>query len=382
MEVLLISNYRPDKQLSMLRYAQLLQHELHCREFTVRVVHPPVIFGGLSFLPRPLKKWLGYIDKYLVAPTYLRRQAARADIVHICDHSNAIYLPCAGTRPALITCHDLLAVFAARGIYPEVEVGLTGRMQQRWIATHLSRAEHVICVSEKTLDDLELLAPGIRSRSTVIHHHLNWHYSPATAEAIAAERRKSGLHLDSPYLLHVGGNPWYKNRLGVLQIFAAMRKHSQFRNVRLIMAGKPLTSEMRRYCESCGLTNDVIERVGVSNEELQSLYSDAIALLFPSLEEGFGWPLLEAQACGCPVITSNRRPMTEIAGDAALYIDPDDPEQAARTIAEHVSDLSSLRSAGFTNLARFTTNKMVDSYMNYYQHVAQCVKADAIGPVA
>src|SRR5277367_565757 len=108
MKVLLISNYQPDKQQSMLRYAQMLQHELSSRGHVVRVVYPPVVLGRFSFLPPPLKKWAGYIDKFIFAPAYLSKQVTQADIVHVCDHSNAMYLRCARRRPALITCHDLL----------------------------------------------------------------------------------------------------------------------------------------------------------------------------------------------------------------------------------------------------------------------------------
>jgi glycosyltransferase involved in cell wall biosynthesis len=370
MKVLLISNYRPDKQHSMLRYAQMLQYELNKRGLAVHVVHPPIVLGGFLFFPDLLKKWLGYIDKYLFAPAYLRKQAVQADIIHVCDHSNAMYLRCAGTKRALVTCHDLLAIFGARGAYPGVKVGFTGRIQQRWIATNLSRAQHVICVSAKTQDDLESLAPGIRANTAVIHHHLNWNYAPALPQAIIEEKRKSHLEPEAEYLLHVGGNYWYKNRLGAMKIFFALRKYPRFQDVKLITAGKSWTSEMRRYCQSTGLINEIIERVDVSNEELQALYSGAIALLFPSLEEGFGWPVLEAQACGCPVITSNRPPMTEIAGEGALFIDPSTPERAAQTIAEHAPDLPSLRPAGFRNLTRFAKSQMIERYLEFYQQVA------------
>jgi glycosyltransferase involved in cell wall biosynthesis len=369
MKVLLISNYRPDKQQSMLRYAEMLRRELQDRGHEVSVVYPPTVLGGLTFWPGPLKKLIGYIDKYLFAPAYLRKQARKTDIVHICDHSNAMYLPCAGSRPSLITCHDLLAIFAARGLYPQVRIGFTGRLQQRWIARHLSRASHIICASAKTQDDLELLAPGIRPRTQVIHHTLNWPYTPASPDAIAGVKKSMGLEPEAQYLLHVGGNQWYKNRLGVLRIFAELRKYPRFQNVKLVMAGKPWTAEMRRYYKSSGLGNAAIERVEVSNEDLQALYSGALALLFPSFEEGFGWPVLEAQACGCPVITSNRAPMTEIAEEGALFIDPNDPESAARSIVKQTSNLPSLRTAGFRNLGRFDREKMIDCYLKFYELV-------------
>jgi glycosyltransferase involved in cell wall biosynthesis len=370
MKVLLISNYRPDKQQSMLRYAEMLQRELNARGHAADVIHPPTVLGGFPFLPGLLKKWIGYFDKYVFAPTYLHKYARQADIIHVCDHSNAMYLRCAGDRPALITCHDLLAIFAARGSYPGVRTSLTGRILQRWIAANLARANHVICVSTKTQDDMEILAPGIRSKTQVIHHPLNWSYSPAPPDAVAEAKTKSGIESETEYFLHVGGNQWYKNRFGVMKLFAELRKYPRFKNVKLIMAGKPWTNEMRQYFRSSALANEIIERVEVSNDELQALYSGAIALLFPSVEEGFGWPVLEAQACGCPVITSNRAPMTEIAGDAALFIDPQNLEDAAQIVAEHASELPSLRTAGFQNLTRFATNKVIDAYLEFYAEAA------------
>ncbi len=369
MKVLLISNYRPDKQQSMLKYAEMLQHELRSRGCTVQVIHPPVVFGRLPFIPGPWRKWIGYIDKYLVAPAYFRRHARRADIIHVCDHSNAMYLRCAGKRPTLITCHDLLAILAARGVYPKAKTSFTGKLLQRWIAANLSRADNIICVSKKTQNDLDALFPGIHSRTKVIHHPLNWNYSSATPDAITETKKRSGLEPNAEYLLHVGGNQWYKNRLGAMQIFAALRKYPRFRSVKLIMVGKPWTLEMRQYRAMSDVAQEMIERIEVSNEDLRALYSGAVALLFPSLEEGFGWPVLEAQACGCPVITSNRAPMIEIAGEAALFIDPTTPEGAAQFISEHAQDLPLLQIAGFRNLARFTKDKIIDSYLELYGQV-------------
>ena len=102
------------------------------------------------------------------------------------------------------------------------------------------------------------------------------------------------------------------------------------------MAGAPWSEKMRNFVTANNLGGGVIEIVDPSNEDLRSLYSGAAALLFPSLYEGFGWPLIEAQSCGCPVITSNRPPMTEVAADAALYIDPANESEAAAFIAANL----------------------------------------------
>merc|ERR1711912_68703 len=98
-------------------------------------------------------------------------------------------------------------------------------------------------------------------------------------------------------------------------------------------------------------------------------YSSATALLFPSLQEGFGWPIIEAQACGCPVFTSNRPPMTEVGGEAALYINPNNPETAAKKIASILPRLADFKEKSILNAQRFTTEKMLSSYSQVYRKV-------------
>jgi glycosyltransferase involved in cell wall biosynthesis len=91
--------------------------------------------------------------------------------------------------------------------------------------------------------------------------------------------------------------------------------------------------------------------------------------LFPSREEGFGWPILEAQACGCPVITTDRAPMTEIAGTAAILIDSDDTRDAAQCILKDQYRFPQLKEEGLRNVERFTVKKAMDEYESIYRDV-------------
>lgn len=370
MKIALISNYQPDGSDSMLRYGRILQSQLEGRGHTVVLVQPPAIVGRLPFRAGTLAKWIGYIDKYLMAPPYLRWKTRGADVVHVCDHSNAMYLRCAGSKPRLVTCHDVIAIRGARGDYPAVQVGLMGRMQQRWIFSSLRRAPYVICVSWKTANDLRTLLPHTKSTFRVIHHSPHRTFSPASSNQIERALSSVGWERHAEYLLHLGGNQWYKNRLGALRIFAELKKYPAFHQTGLILAGTPWAKGIRDFCRSAGLTDSVLEARKVSDGDLRALYSGARALLFPSLEEGFGWPILEAQACGCPVITSNRAPMTEIAGEAAIFIDPTEPGLAAKTIAEAWPRLRQVREAGFRNIERFAEEKVVDAYCAAYEEIA------------
>lgn len=360
----------------MLRYPQMLERALSARGHLVCLLHPPAVFGRLPWLRGTLAKWIRYIDKFLIAPPWLRWKVRSADIVHICDQSNSMYLWCAGNKPHVITCHDLIAVMDARGHNPYVHTGMTGRLLQRWIATGLAHASWVICVSNKTEADLRALLPRARAKIRVIPHTLNRDYKPAERGEVEQEIAKLGLASDTRYLLHVGGNQWYKNRPGAMRIFAELRKSPTFHGFKLVMAGKPWTQEMRDFAGNAHLDGCSVEVVTVTDEALRALYSGAAALLFPSFDEGFGWPILEAQACGCPVITVGRPPMTEVAGDAAILIDPTDAKKAADMILRRWTELPNLREAGFRNLERFTEEKMATAYCNVYEELwpARCLE--------
>src|SRR6266702_4394195 len=401
MRILLVGNYALDNQASMLRYSDMLRRHLNLRGHMVEVVQPGVVVGGLVAQPT-LRKWLGYIDKYLFFPLRLRTRAAGFDLVHVCDHSNSMYLAHTASVPSSITCHDLLAIGAALGRYPQQKVSWAGKVQQRWILKHLVDARSVVCVSGTTARELAAVSGGERRKVVVIPNATEFECSPAPEASVLEIRERLGIAKGESYLFHVGGDLWYKNRFGVLRIFklvlerldslgaAARGSGSRGRDEttteilrvaqndgsrgvggealpwRLVMAGAPLTREMRDFVAANLPAGSVIEVTGPTDEDLRRLYSGAAALLFPSLYEGFGWPLIEAQCCGCPVITSNRAPMTEIAGPAALYIDPEDEAAAADTIVANLDNLATLREGGFRNAKRFDPKAVFEAYEGFF----------------
>jgi glycosyltransferase involved in cell wall biosynthesis len=227
----------------------------------------------------------------------------------------------------------------------------------------------VVCVSHKTEQDLRLLAGDAPPETFVVHHPLNWDFHPVLAGAGRDVLAARGVHGVQQYLLHIGNNSWYKNRQAAVRIFAELKRTPAFAGVKLVLAGKPWDEPLRALVQASSVSGDVVELQRVSNEELRALYSDAAALLFPSREEGFGWPILEAQACGCPVITTDRAPMTEIAGDAAVLIDPEDPAAAAQTILAQLPRLNELKERGLRNVERFSVGKAMDAYEAVYAQV-------------
>jgi glycosyltransferase involved in cell wall biosynthesis len=370
MKVLLLANYLNDRQESMQRFAALMERGLTQAGHEVRILRPPAYVGKLHSSAEGFGKWLGYVDKFGLFPPFLRSAVKWADVVHICDHSNSFYAKHIGSVPHLVTCHDLLAIRSAQGEIPQKRTAWAGRQLQRLIVNGLTEAQHIVCVSEATRSDLLRVVDIPENRVSRTYNSLNYPYSRMETDEAASRLRQLGIDPSQLLFLHVGGNQWYKNRLGVLRIFSILTKLMVGGSPKLVMVGKPWTSEMRRFVLEHDLGDATLELTGVAEEDLRALYSTAAMMIFPSFQEGFGWPIIEAQACGCPVFTSDRTPMTEVGGNAAVYLDPSDPAAAAAVIANSIVRTPQLRQAGFENAKRFSPTIMISSYSSLYQQLA------------
>jgi glycosyltransferase involved in cell wall biosynthesis len=317
-----------------------------------------------------LGKWLGYLDRFLLFRPLLKQAADWAEVVHICDQANSVYIPWLNRKPHVVTCHDILAIRSALGEVTEHKTGPTGKIYQRWILASLKLAQHVVCVSEKTQEELLRLTELSADKVSVVHNGLNYPYRPMSMEESIYQLNKTGLGDVRPYLLHVGGNFWYKNRMRLLQIFEQFTRLDGGKGHHLVLAGAGINGQLRVLSKKLGISKKIKSVTNVSNEQLRALYSMAEGLVFPSLSEGFGWPIIEAQACGCPVFTSNIRPMTEVGGDGAVYFDPLDASDAAGIILRAIQNKDHFRQRGYRNAAEFSTTDMIDGYILSYWLVA------------
>jgi glycosyltransferase involved in cell wall biosynthesis len=311
------------------------------------------------------------VDKFVLFRRDLRRAARAVDIVHLCDHSNAMYVPALAHVPHLVTCHDVLAIRSAMRHFPENRVRITGRTFQRMIARGLRQAQAILCVSRKTHDDLQRYLGVAEERLHIVPNALPWPYKPIDRDACAPLLRSVGLQDGEPYFFNIGGNHWYKNRGAAVAIFAELRKLPQFARAKLVMVGEPMNAALAEIARKQAVSDAVLEATGLSNECLEALYSCALATLFPSIEEGFGWPIVEAQACGCPVVTTDRPPMNEVAGGAAILIDPANPEYAARTVADALEDTAGMRADGLRNAELHSSGRMLDRCEALYHDVVK-----------
>lgn len=367
MKIVLVGNYLPDAQQSMQRFATMLHDGLRAHGHEVQLLRPRPRFGQTRIAA--LRKWAAYVDKYLLFPRALRRAAKTADVVHICDHSNAMYVSALDGRANVVTCHDLLAVRGALGEKTDCPASFTGRILQRWILGSLRKAQMVACVSSATRGDLLRLAGDeMTARSCVILLGVTGtigRRNSSEAEALLADLQRAP---GRPFLLNVGSNLRRKNREGALRIF---KKVSEKFDCDFIFAGEPLSAELKQVKKENGLNGRVIEVPRPSDAILEALYNRAFALLYPTRYEGFGWPAIEAQTCGCPVISSNSTSIPEVVGDSALLRAPEDEPGFVTDVLSLTkgSARQELIARGFENVKRFAPERMVRDYLELYQTV-------------
>lgn len=247
-------------------------------------------------------------------PLELRR--VHVDVLHFPDFIPPFRRSC----PAVITVHDLAFLRFPGLLTPESE-RYYGQIERA-----VRSADGIIAVSESTKRDLVALAGANADRVTVVHEAAGPAFRPCPPRAVAEAKSRYGIIGD--YILFVGTIEPRKNIPFLLQAYARMRQGwpKGIDVPCLVLAGKKgwLYESIFSVREELALGDSVVCTGGIAVEDLPALYTGALCFVLPSLYEGFGLPVLEAMSCGTPVITSNTSSLPEVAGDAALLVDPQD----------------------------------------------------------
>jgi glycosyltransferase involved in cell wall biosynthesis len=262
-------------------------------------------------------------------PRWLAPRRGDFDIFHIVDHSYAHLIRALPAERTIVTCNDTDAFEAAR------EGAASILDPSRLLAAHvldgISRASHVACISEATRQDLLATGRVDPERTSVVYlgaHPTCTPEADATADA-EIDRRLGPRRFD---VLHVSSTIPRKRIDVLLEMFSVFRRLQP--DARLVRVGGPLTREQHRLAERLDLVDALVQLPFLERPQLAALYRRASVLVLPSDREGFGLPVVEAMACGTPVIASDIPALREVGGTAALYCPPGDVSAFAETLAQ------------------------------------------------
>ncbi len=267
----------------------------------------------------------------------------------------------------LLTVHDLSFVRA-----PETTTPVLKAYLDKVVPRSVQRADHVLADSQATKEDLIELYGTPPDKISVLLGGVNPEFVPTLdADARRAVRQRYNLP-DNPYVFSVGTVQPRKNYARLVEAFAALGP--EMADVHLVIAGGRgwLEGPIYQAVKDHRLT-DRVHFIGFArDEDLPALYSEAVCLAYPSLYEGIGFPILEAMACGIPVVTSNISSMPEVAGEAALLVDPYNVEilsSALWRVLNNESLRAELIRRGFQQAAQFTWEHAARQLRAIYQQL-------------
>lgn len=364
--VLLVGTYGLQRRKSVELFGQALAERLPAHGWAVR--HAPACgaLGGLAH--RRGSKLLAVCDRLLLQRNQLLGAGWRTSLVHFTDTSDAALLNGWFGSPTVVTCHDLFFLERTLG---KGRASGSQRLWQRAIRRGLDRADGVGFVSHcsaAAFHRVSRRAPAATRERVIPNGPYQDFHTMAPEETGARLRERIPPLTPGRYVLNVGSNFERKNRRGVLRAFAAAALPADFR---LAMVGERMQAGHRALAAELGVLERIVELPEVGGGELETLYSGAFALLFPSFEEGFGVPILEAQQCSCPVVGSDIEIFHEVAERSALLASPADPAALGARLLELLDPArrAALIAAGHENARRYSLDGMARAYAAFYDQV-------------
>ena len=304
-----------------------------------------------------------FIRSACLFPVLLPRE--NLDIFHGLDHRGLplFHKVC----PLILSVHDMIT-----WVHPEFFT-----WKHRWVVHFMlprmiQQADRIVTISHASREDIAGFFK-IDPEKIVVHYlGCEDHFRPAAPAAIEAIKQK--YRLPGDYVLFVGTLEPRKNLILILQALSLLKRRGKWRGLKLAVVGRRgwLYEEIFAKILSWHLEEDVLFLGFVDDRELPTLYSGSLFFIFPSFYEGFGLPVLEAMACGAPVISSNTSSLPEVAGDAAYLVDPRNAEELAwrmETLLESPSEREALRQKGMERAKLFSWSKAAQATLDLYQEM-------------
>jgi glycosyltransferase involved in cell wall biosynthesis len=328
-----------------------------------RATEPPAGLGGVpartvpaGYKPWRMAVWLGHL-----AGLSFHRLVPGARLFHATEH----LLPPLRGVPTVLTVHDMIFK-----LFPEHQKRLNYWYLNATMPLYCRRASAIITVSEASKQDIVTYYGLDPARITVVYEAASPEFAPAPDEQADEARRRYGL--PERFALVVGTIEPRKNLLRLLQALQHLRDQGLV--VPLVVVGSRgwLYDELFRTLEGMTLRRDVHFPGYVPAVDLPLLYNAATLAAMPSVYEGFGLPILEAMACGTPVVSSDAPCLPEIGGNAARYFDPYDTEAMAASVREVWTDTelrAEMQAQGLVQAARFSWARAAEETLEVYERV-------------
>ena len=302
---------------------------------------------------------LRVLSEQLYAPPRLR--AARIDVF------NTLIAPLMRPAPGIVAHFKTMHAFTApEAIHPLV------RAYRRTSYPHTAKVADAIIINSESLrtevlNYLDVDPAKLRLIPEAVDHTT---FRPGDIDEARTRIRRHGV--ERPFVLFVSSLWPYKNCDGLLRAFALARPHLDDHQLVVVGPGRDTeyVARLHALAEELGIAKDVVWVGGVSLEETVDFYRAAAAFAYPSFNETFGLPILEAMACGCPVVTSDRSATAETAGTAALLADPEDPESLADALVRASGpEAAALREQGLARAAEFSWARTGEQTLKVYREV-------------
>ncbi len=280
-------------------------------------------------------------------------------------HSPHFMLPLVRPCPSVVTIHDVIGLVWKQDLRSPI-----GRVYYRWMISAAARlANRIITVSKFSRDDIVRYLGVDPDKVEVVYPGISPGFQQVQ-DKVRLENVRNKYRIENDYIVYAGIYKPRKNHAALLRAF--QRFLSNERLAELVLVG-PLgegEQELRLLAVELGIQEKVIFTGLISDFELRALYSAAKVYACPSLYEGFGFTVLESMACGTPVVCSHETSLPEVAGDAALYADPRNPDEFAHALYRVFSDATlqmALIEKGRKNLLRFSWTNTAKQTLEVYQ---------------
>jgi len=380
MRLAVICDYAEENWHSMDLVAEMLLKNLRANH--AAVVQPtgirPPLKQRFGYLPASGKQGFAFnadrlMNRFWDYPKLLKRIARDFDIFHLVDHSYAQLVHQLPPERTIVTCHDI-DTFRCLLEPQEHQRSRPFVAMTKRILEGLRQAAWVTCDSAATREELlrhQVIPAG---RTVIIYNGVHPTCSPEPeAEADLEVARLLGPADEKAIdVLHVGSTIERKRIDVLLKVFAAVRK--EFPAARLLRAGGMFTDEQRKVVGQLGLSESIVILPALSRKMLAAVYRRAALVLQPSEREGFGLPVIEAMACGAPVIASDLEVLREVGGAAALYRPVADVKAWSSAVIELLSERrekpeqwAARRAAGLAQAARFTWAEYAEKMVALYR---------------